>query len=255
MRFASLGSGSSGNALVIEAGATRILLDCGFGPRELARRLARLGLEGGDLDAVVVSHEHTDHAAGVLAAANKFELGVFLTHGTRAALVEAKAAARALTVIDSHQAFAIGDIEVRPFPVPHDAREPVQFVFADGSRRLGVFTDAGCTTPHIARMLSGCEALILECNHDAAMLEAGDYPLRLKQRIRGRYGHLDNTAAAALLASLDGSRLRHVVAAHLSRQNNAPRLARDALAGALGCTPGDIGVASQDDGFDWRDIG
>jgi phosphoribosyl 1,2-cyclic phosphodiesterase len=249
-----LGSGSSGNALIIEAGTTRLLLDCGFGPRELARRLARLGLEGGDVDAIVVTHEHTDHAAGVLAAAKKFNLGVFLTHGTRAAIVAMHAGAQALTVIDSGQAFAIGDIEVRPFPVPHDAREPVQFVFADGSHRLGVFTDAGCATPHIVSMLSGCDALVLECNHDAAMLEAGDYPPLLKQRIRGHYGHLDNAAAAALLASLDGSRLRHVVAAHLSRQNNTPGLARDALARALGCEPAWIGLASQDEGFAWREI-
>jgi phosphoribosyl 1,2-cyclic phosphodiesterase len=138
--------------------------------------------------------------------------------------------------------------------VPHDAREPVQYVFSDGDRRLGVLTDTGCVTPHIERCLDGCDALVLECNHDSEMLRRGAYPPQLKTRIAGRLGHLDNAAAAALLATLDRRRLQHVVAAHLSEQNNCPELARAALAGALGCGSEWIGVADQETGFGWREL-
>jgi phosphoribosyl 1,2-cyclic phosphodiesterase len=177
-----------------------------------------------------------------------------MTHGTLAAAPRDRGESPKLEVIDSHSAFAIGELEIQPFPVPHDAREPVQYVFSDGRSRLGVLTDVGDATPHIVAMLSGCEALVLECNHDSAMLTRGIYPAQLKQRIRSRYGHLDNQASAALLAELDNSRLRHLVAAHLSQENNTPALARTALAGALGCAPDWIGVADQNEGFDWREM-
>lgn len=251
MRFASLGSGSRGNALVVEAGRTRVLLDCGFGPRNLAARLARLGLAPGDLDAILVTHEHADHVGGVAACARRHALDVFLTHGTLGA---ATLDGVSLEVIDSHSAFAIGDLELQPFPVPHDAREPSQFVFSDGGCRLGVLTDAGCVTPHMVEMLSGCAALVLECNHDAAMLAAGSYPPHLKRRIAGRFGHLDNAAAAGLLAQMDRSKLLHVVAAHLSQENNTPALATAALAAVLGCEPDWIGVADQELGCAWREL-
>lgn len=251
MRFASLGSGSRGNALLVEAGQTRILLDCGFGPRNLVARLARLGLAPGDLTAILVTHEHTDHVGGVAACARRYGIDVLLTHGTFAASTLDEVAVR---VIDSHNAFVVGAIEVQPFPVPHDAREPVQFAFSNGAGRLGVLTDAGCVTPHMVEMLSGCDALVLECNHDTAMLAEGRYPAHLKRRIAGRFGHLDNSAAADLLARIDRSRLRHVIAAHLSQENNTPALAKAALSAVLGCEAGWIGVADQDDGCGWRDL-
>ena len=155
---------------------------------------------------------------------------------------------------DSHDQFAIGALEVTPVAVPHDAREPVQFVIGDGSRRVGVLTDLGVSTDHVEASLSGCEALVLECNHDLEMLARGDYPYSLKQRIAGRLGHLHNEAAAAILSRIDTSRLTHVVAAHLSRDNNTPELARGALASALGCRDDWIGVADQASGFDWRGL-
>lgn len=253
MRFASLGSGSRGNALLVEAGNTRLLVDAGFGPREMSRRLERLGLTADAVDAVLVTHEHSDHIGGVFACARRFGWAVLLTHGTLAACADAGADTR-ITIIDSHESLSVGDICVHPFPVPHDAREPVQFTLADGARRLGVLTDAGHVTPHMIAMLEACDALVLECNHDTAMLEQGRYPQALKRRIGGPWGHLDNTAAASLLSQIGAAKLQHVVAAHLSEENNRPALARAALSAVLGCTQDWIGIATQDQGFAWRDL-
>jgi phosphoribosyl 1,2-cyclic phosphodiesterase len=149
---------------------------------------------------------------------------------------------------------AVGDLEVRPFTVPHDAREPVQYLFSDGAFRVGLLTDIGMPTPHVIELLSGCDGLVLECNHDARMLRDSDYPRWLRERIAGPLGHLENGAAAELLAALDRSRLKHLVAAHLSERNNQPELACAALAAAMNCTPDWIGVARQDEGFAWREV-
>lgn len=251
MRFASLGSGSRGNALIVEAGATRLLVDCGFGPCSLTERLGRLGLTPDELDGVLVTHEHSDHVAGLMPLARRHCVDVYLTHGTLCSIVTGGATVQ---VIDSQLPFSVRDVEISPFPVPHDAREPVQFVLGDGLRRLGVLTDAGWATPHMVEMLNRCEALIIECNHDLAMLDRGGYPAHLKRRIAGHLGHLDNTAAAELLRRLDRSRLQHVVAAHLSQHNNTPKLARAALAEALCCQDYWIGVAEQDSGCAWRQL-
>jgi phosphoribosyl 1,2-cyclic phosphodiesterase len=254
MRFASLGSGSQGNALLIESGGTRVLLDCGFAPGEITSRLARIGLEASGLDAIIVTHEHGDHGGGVAKLASSFDIAVYLTRGTLSALgAEGRSIPRKV-LIDPYTTFAIDGIEVRPFPVPHDAREPVQFVLTDGAVRLGVLTDTGEPTPHIAQSLSGAHALVLECNYDPDMLRSGPYPVHLKNRIAGRLGHLANAASAELVGAMDCSRLQHLVAAHLSQTNNTPELARAALAGALGCAPAWIGIATQDDGFPWREI-
>ena len=254
MRFASLGSGSEGNALVVEVGSTRVMIDCGFGVRDTAARLARLGLAPSDLAAILVTHEHSDHVGGVAAFAARYEIPVWLTFGTMDVVGERMNDVPRVYGFDSHDVFSIGAIEIRPFPVPHDAREPVQFVVTDGTRRLGVLTDIGMTTRYVESRLSGCDALVLECNHDESMLANGAYPYPLKQRIAGRYGHLCNDAAGALLRAIDCSRLKHVIAAHLSQQNNTPAIARAALALALGCTSDWIGIADQATGFDWRDI-
>lgn len=253
MRFASLGSGSAGNALVAEAGGTAVLLDCGFGIRETTTRLARLGLEASDLSGILLTHEHDDHAGSAFRFAARHRLSVYLTYGTLSALGGAPADLE-LCIIDSHTPFAIGDLEIRPYTVPHDAREPVQFIFGDGAYRLGVLTDTGTGTPHIEAMLSGCDALVLECNHDLDMLTNGGYSWALKKRILGRLGHLDNACAASILSRLDNSRLQHIFAAHLSVQNNRPELARQALAGVLNCAVDWIGIAEQSCGFDWRQL-
>ncbi|MBX3646237.1 MAG: MBL fold metallo-hydrolase [Rhodocyclaceae bacterium] len=252
MRFASLGSGSRGNALIIEAGATRLMLDCGFGPRETIAKLGRLGLSPEDLSGILVTHEHSDHIAGAFKLASRYRLSVWMTHGTLAAAPRGCREHPGTELIDSHQAVQIGDLEIHPFPVPHDAREPVQFVFSDGWHRLGVVTDLGSSTPHVEQMLSGCDALVLECNHDEELLQRGSYPPHLKRRIAGHFGHLDNAASAALLAALDTQRLQHLIAAHLSQQNNTPALAQAALAAVLGCAEHWVGIADQNEGFDWR---
>lgn len=256
MRFASLGSGSKGNCLVAEAGGSRVIIDCGLSPRETSRRLARLGLAPADLDAVLVTHEHADHVGHAYPFAARHALPVYLTHGTRRAQEDGGAAAEgvALRPIEGQQAFAVGALRVEPFTVPHDAREPVQFVIGDGVRRLGVLTDLGTSTAHVEAMLSGCDALVLETNHDLDLLWGGDYPKWLKERIGGPFGHLDNAASGKLLAALDRSRLQHVIAAHLSAQNNTADLARAALAAALGCEADWVGVATQEEGCGWRDL-
>jgi phosphoribosyl 1,2-cyclic phosphodiesterase len=254
LRFASLGSGSEGNAIVAEAGGTRLMLDCGFTLQETEARLARAGLAPADLSGIIVTHEHGDHADGVLPFARRHGTPVWMTYGTLAALRDAGAIAESCAIRLIEGAFAVGDLLVQPFTVPHDAREPVQYVLSDGARRLGVLTDAGCATAHIEASLSGCDALVLECNYDPDLLEGGPYPPSLKARIAGRLGHLDNRTSGGILAALDRGRLRHVIAAHLSQTNNTPALARAALAAALACDPEWVSVATQEEGFSWREI-
>lgn len=258
-----MGSGSEGNALLVTVGTksicpgtrqTLVLMDCGFGLQDTVSRLARLGVSPEQLNGIVVTHEHGDHIGGVARLARKFGLPVWLTHGTLHSQPKAFSDIASLHEIDPHQAFAIGDIEITPYPVPHDAAEPVQFVFSDGARRLGVLTDTGCSTAHIEQTLSGCHALVLECNHDSDMLMKGDYPSSLKQRVSGRFGHLSNHEAAGILARLNVSNLQHLIAAHLSRKNNTPELAVRALCTAIGCGETWVEVATQEDGFAWREI-
>ncbi len=254
MRFASLGSGSQGNALVVEAGATRLLLDCGFGLAATVNRLARLGLVPEDLCAIIVTHEHDDHIGGVARLARRYDIPIWLTPGTLAGLEALFTDVAKITMVRNYEAFSVGDLHVQPFPVPHDAREPAQYVFGDGACRLGVLTDVGCSTRHIESVLSGCDALVLECNHDLEMLRMSGYPQKLRERIAGRFGHLDNGAAAELLSHLDNSKLKHLVAAHLSRENNRPDLARAGLATVMNCEPEWIAVADQAEGLAWRQI-
>jgi phosphoribosyl 1,2-cyclic phosphodiesterase len=256
LRFASLASGSSGNCLVAEADGTVVLLDCGLSLTETERRLARLGLEPSRVTGILVTHEHSDHAAGTFEFAAAHRVTVYLTHGTLAAL---KAEGKALDgvplcMVNGRQSFFIDGLQLTPFTVPHDAREPVQYVLSDGAARLGVITDVGISTPHVEKMLSALDALVLECNYDYDLLWNGGYPRWLKERIAGPFGHLDNLESERLLSAIDRSKLKHIIGAHLSQQNNRPELARAALARAMNCEESWVGLATQDDGFDWRTI-
>ena len=178
MRFASLGSGSRGNGTLISQGNTTLLVDCGFSAKETEKRLQRMACDAADLSAIVVTHEHGDHINGIRVLARKYQLPVYATAG--------KAGCLSADLIDyihefsCHEKFEIDDIEVKPFPVPHDAREPSQFVFSDGQRSIGLLTDVGMITPVIEQALSGCHALLLEANHDITMLDNGEYQDHLK---------------------------------------------------------------------------
>ena len=252
IRFASLGSGSSGNALLVESGKTRVLIDCGFSVHETRVRLARLDRTPDQIDAILITHEHSDHIGSSAALARRHRVPVYMTPGTRIGARDA--AYPSLREFHAGERFAIGALELQPFTVPHDAREPAQFIFSDGAARLALLTDAGHVTAHMIAQIDGVDALLLECNHDPTLLAQGPYPEALKRRVGGPYGHLPNHAAQHLLSSIDHQRLQHVVGMHLSERNNRPDLARAALAAALGCRPEETAVADQQRGFDWREI-
>lgn len=257
LRFKNLGSGSSGNATVVEAhsGAhvTRLLVDCGLGLKHLDARLALAGLHAHDLDAVFITHEHGDHTGCVVKLAQREAIPVWMSHGTHAGM-GAPDLSGMLCLAQDGVAIEFQGLQICPFTVPHDAREPLQLTCTDGSVRLGILTDLGHATAHVVQHLAGCHALLLECNHDPELLAASGYPAFLKKRVGGDYGHLSNAAAAALALELLHSGLKHLVAAHLSEQNNRPDLARSALTQALGCCDSDIGVAHALHGTDWLHI-
>jgi phosphoribosyl 1,2-cyclic phosphodiesterase len=253
MRFCSLGSGSSGNAWLIESGTTRVLIDCGIGPDRLTARLVQAGADPAQIDAILVTHEHDDHVSGAAAFARRHSIPVYATYGTVQGAGSALHGKVQLREIEPSGAFAVGALQMLPVAVPHDAREPVQYVIGDGAVRIGVITDLGSITSHVAASFSGLDALVLEANHDAEMLRQGPYPKFLKERVGGRYGHLSNEVAAQLLTAVASNRLQHVVAAHLSLKNNTAALARQAFACALGCAEDWIAVATED-GLDWRDV-
>lgn len=252
IRFASLGSGSRGNATLIEKNTTRILIDCGFGVKDARTRLERLGLSLEDLDGVLVTHEHGDHIGGVGRIARASGMPVFCSHGTY--LTDRLGKVPDLRLISSHKKFAIGELEIEPVPVPHDAKEPIQYIVGDGDTRLGVLTDLGSITPHIRHCYARCDALILETNHDPQMLQHGPYPPKLKRRVGGAYGHLSNGQAQALLSDLQHDKLQHVVAAHISDKNNTELLAKESLAHSLGCDAEEIPAIDQEEGLHWMSL-
>lgn len=256
MRFCSLGSGSSGNATLIESTVstgrpTRLLVDCGFTQRELEARLARRDLTVGDLDAVFITHEHGDHVGCALSLARRHRRPLWMSRGTWRAIGQPALDDGRLQFARDGEAFEIGDLRLAPYTVPHDAAEPLQLTVDDGASRLGLLTDAGSLTSHLREALQRCDALLLECNHEPALLAASNYPASLKARVAGPLGHLANALAAELLAACRHAGLRHVVAAHLSQQNNRPELAAAALSGALDTGPEDIVVADAGHGSPW----
>jgi phosphoribosyl 1,2-cyclic phosphodiesterase len=258
LKYASLGSGSEGNALLIAAtsGTTRsaVMLDCGFALKETELRLARLGMAPADILGIVITHEHSDHVGGAFKFARRHRVPVWLSYGTFAA-VQTHTRDVEIRFCRDGELIAIGDLELQPYTVPHDAREPLQYVSSNGACRLGVLTDAGHVTAHMVAALNNCDALVLECNHDHGLLENSVYPPSLKRRIGGAYGHLSNSSSTQILQAIDKSRLKTVIGAHLSQQNNTAALAHAAIVAGLGATPAHIQIACQAGGFGWIDMG
>jgi phosphoribosyl 1,2-cyclic phosphodiesterase len=235
LRVVVLGSGSSGNAVVVESDGRRILIDAGFSSRELTRRLALVEVEPGSLSALVLTHEHVDHCRGARRFARRHRLPVFATAGTLGEVRLDAASAAGATVLRSGEPCEVAGFVIEPFLLPHDAREPIGVVLEDGAgRRLGLVADCG-TRSHLAwARLRELDLLVMETNHDLDMLRNGPYPWPLKQRVAGRHGHLSNREAADGLPELLCDRLRWVVLYHLSRINNLPALAAATVAEALG---------------------
>jgi len=252
MRFALLGSGSKGNATVITHATDCILIDCGFSCQETVRRLGRLDLVAEQIDAILVTHEHGDHVRGVSVLARKYDIPVWMTAGTHAAC-KFDAGVR-VTEFNPHQPFNLGRLHIQPVPVPHDAREPTQFVVSVGQTRLGILTDTGSTTPHIIETLHGLDALILEWNHDPHMLAQGVYPESLKRRVGNNYGHLANHQSLALLQSLDTRQLRFLIAAHISEKNNSIDLIKQMLNEFSAPPDCDLLIADQQAGMAWCEL-
>jgi phosphoribosyl 1,2-cyclic phosphodiesterase len=255
LRFKSLGSGSTGNATVIQArggiGVTHLLVDCGLGLPQLDKRLRLAGMLADQIDGIFVTHEHGDHIGCARQLALRERIPVYMSQGTYMAIGEPDFGGLLRLVCDS-QAFEVGALEVRPFTVPHDAREPLQLTCSDGAVRMGVLTHQGpATAPRLEQMYR-CRSLRLEWNHHPQMLAAGSYPPFLKRRVGGDWGHLANEAAAAIALAIQPHGLQQVMAAHLSEQNNRPEVVRAVLAATLGCGEADILVADGPSGSDWH---
>jgi phosphoribosyl 1,2-cyclic phosphodiesterase len=252
VQFASLGSGSKGNATLVEENDTCILIDCGFTLKETEQRLGRLGKSADQLTAILVTHEHGDHASGVMPLSRKYNIPVYATMGTSRACKWVDEPT--YECVDMHYSFAVKGLQVQPVAVPHDAKEPSQFVVSNGVKRFGLLTDVGSITPHMREHYYDCDAYFVECNHDIELLKMGLYPEMLKRRVGGDYGHLNNDQAANFLKSVMTQKTQHVVIGHLSEKNNTPAHALKAVVGVLNCAESDITIANQKMGFEWRII-
>lgn len=232
MRVCLLASGSKGNAILVEVGGVRILVDAGLSAGEILRRLAAVGVEGTELDAVLISHEHTDHTRGAGTLARKLKIPVLVSYPT---CREMHASLRKVEAVEfeSGYPFAFRDLLIDPFPITHDACDPVGFLIECGEGRVGIATDLGIATRLVQEKLKSCRVLVLESNHDEEMLLNGPYPWHLKQRIRSRHGHLSNAETAELLDGLIHPELEGVFLAHLSEVNNDPEVAHGVAATLL----------------------
>jgi phosphoribosyl 1,2-cyclic phosphodiesterase len=251
MRIASLGSGSKGNATLVQHLETTILVDNGFSLRRFKQRLERFEVEPDAIDAVLLTHEHGDHSSGVERLCANYALPLWTAVGTARAALTPQFEYHRLV---AGQPVSIGAIEVLPVTVPHDANEPLQFIFqqVDSGKRLGILTDTGHITSHIVDAFSHLDALLLEFNYDATMLAGGPYPDYLKERVGGNHGHLSNDQSLELLRRVDTSCLNYLIAAHISEKNNTADIV-DRLVRELDNVPAPI-LANQDTGFDWITI-
>ncbi len=226
MRFIPLGSGSHGNATLIEFGPTRLLVDAGLSARQLALRLRAVGVDPESIQCLLLSHEHQDHACGAERFSKRFGVPVACSPATLVAMDRSRVHFSRWLSLPASGSLDLGRVRIESFPVPHDAAEPVGFVLHGEGLRVGVVTDLGHATTLVLERLRGCDVLMIESNHDEAMLRGGPYPWHLKQRVSGRLGHLSNHEAAALIRETVSDRCRAVVLAHLSEKNNTLALAR-----------------------------
>ena len=271
LRYKNLSSGSTGNATLLEASdpvgkPSRVLVDCGMRLSRLLELLAMADVLPTEIDAIFITHEHSDHIGCVTQLASRYNIPVWASSGTHAALQDMQSKLRTKQpthsqLVPGFEALVriavdtclieVGGLQLKPFTVPHDAREPLQLTCSDGNTKLGILTDLGHPSRHVIEQLAGCNALLLECNHDSDMLSNSKYPAFLKARVGGDFGHLSNAQAADILRNLMHDKLRHVSAAHLSQQNNHPALAQSAVAEILGCSPNEIFAASPETGTPW----
>lgn len=251
MQIASLGSGSKGNATVISHKNTILLVDCGFSVRQSEQRLSRLEVNPEEIDAILLTHEHTDHGSGVARLASKFDIPVWSTVGSARAAFEDSFTYHQLR---GGVPVQIGCFEILPVTVPHDAGEPVQFVFCqvDSGKKFGILTDTGHITRHIIKAYDNLHGLLLEFNYDQSMLETGPYPYPLKQRVSGDLGHLSNDQSIELLRQIDTTNLNCLIVAHISENNNSPEIVERHL-NQLDTVPLPV-LANQGSGFGWVDI-
>ena len=235
LRFSPLFSGSSGNALYVGCDGAHLLVDAGVSGTRVAQALQRIGVAPDSLDGVLVTHEHSDHIRGVGVLARKYDLPVYATAGTWAAMADkiGPIAAKNVCTIEPERNFYLGALEILPFSTPHDAADPVGFAFERDGARLAVATDIGCVRDSWAKYVLGADAVVLESNYDPDMLDAGPYPFELKKRIRSRRGHLSNDEAGAFAVRLIEQGARQIVLGHLSKENNFPELARQCSECAL----------------------
>ncbi len=240
MRVCLLASGSKGNAIFVESGQTRLLIDAGLSAREIHRRLELLQTNGDSLNAVLVTHEHSDHCRGLGPLVRRHRLPVFIHHRTRTALSN-PGRLDDCQEFDDGNTFTVRDIQIETVPLTHDAVATVGYIVHTPAGKVGVLTDLGLATRLVAERYRHCRVLVLEFNHNPQMLRDGPYPWALKQRIRSAHGHLSNEQAAALLSDLAWEGLECVFLAHLSETNNCPQIAvasaRQALAGQNCCDP------------------
>jgi phosphoribosyl 1,2-cyclic phosphodiesterase len=247
LRFLALGSGSRGNAALVEFGSTLLMIDCGLPCKVVEERLQAVDRQPRDITAILITHEHTDHAQGVATFVKRHNTPVWMTVGTASALPTITRVHH----LSPHRPLTIGAIDVQPYPVPHDAREPCQYTFAAAGRRLGMLTDAGHVTPHIVERLTECDALALECNHDLDSLHNGPYPDSLKARVASKFGHLNNHQTTELLRRLDATRVQWLLGLHLSERNNSPEHVRTTLQPAIESARYPLHLASQDSPTQW----
>jgi phosphoribosyl 1,2-cyclic phosphodiesterase len=251
MRIASLGSGSRGNATLVQYQDTTLLVDNGFSLKQFTRRLERLEIELDAIDAVLLTHEHGDHSGGVERLCARHEIPLWTAVGTARAALSPDFEYQRLV---PGRAVTIGGIEIIPVTVPHDASEPLQFIFhqLDNGKRLGILTDTGHITRHIVEAFSCLDGLLLEFNYDVEMLASGPYPDMLKQRVGGNLGHLSNDQSLDLLRQIDTDSLNCLIAGHISEKNNRSTIV-DQLIRQMGDVPVPV-LADQEAGFDWISI-